>query len=78
MVILSSLPTAQNVYNYAATYQRGMVVNRDTVLLSTFLDITIDAHGGGSFSADNQLRHAGGRRQANHYLTRPERNPAMP
>lgn len=35
--ILAALPTAQNIYNYAATYRRGMVVARDTVLLSTFL-----------------------------------------
>jgi len=41
VVILSSLPTAQNVYNYAATYQRGMVVTRDTVLLSTFLALPL-------------------------------------
>lgn len=36
-VILSALPTAQNIYNYAATYQRGEVVARDSILLSTFL-----------------------------------------
>lgn len=37
VVILAALPTAQNVYNYAATYQRGMTIARDTILLSTFL-----------------------------------------
>lgn len=36
-VILAALPTAQNVYNYAATYQRGEIVARDTVFLTTFL-----------------------------------------
>ncbi|MHA2787998.1 AEC family transporter [Corynebacterium sp. S7] len=36
-VILAALPTAQNVYNYAATYQRGEVVARDTVFITTFL-----------------------------------------
>lgn len=36
-VILAALPTAQNVYNYAATYRRGEIVARDTILLSTFL-----------------------------------------
>ncbi|MDO4631052.1 MAG: AEC family transporter [Corynebacterium sp.] len=41
VAILSALPTAQNVYNYAATYQRGMVVTRDTVLLSTFLALPV-------------------------------------
>lgn len=35
-VILAALPTAQNVYNYAATYQRGMIMARDTVFLTTF------------------------------------------
>lgn len=36
-VIMAALPTAQNVYNYAATYQRGEVIARDTILLTTFL-----------------------------------------
>lgn len=36
-VILSALPTAQNVYNYAATYGRGETIARDTVFLTTFL-----------------------------------------
>ncbi|MGP6174824.1 AEC family transporter [Corynebacterium sp. A21] len=35
-VILSALPTAQNVYNYAATYRKGEVVARDSVFLTTF------------------------------------------
>lgn len=34
--ILAALPTAQNIYNYAATYERGTVIARDTVLLTTF------------------------------------------
>ncbi|APT84831.1 AEC family transporter [Corynebacterium aquilae] len=38
-VILAALPTAQNVYNYAATYQKGMVVARDTILLTTFISL---------------------------------------
>ncbi|MDO4929114.1 MAG: AEC family transporter [Corynebacterium sp.] len=37
VVILASLPAAQNVYNYAATYQKATVVARDTILLSTLL-----------------------------------------
>lgn len=40
-VILAALPTAQNVYNYAATYQRGTIVARDTVFLTTFLALPI-------------------------------------
>ena len=38
-LILSALPTAQNVYNYAATYQSGETVARDTVFLTTFLSL---------------------------------------
>lgn len=36
-VILATLPTAQNVYNYAATYRKGEILARDTVFLTTFL-----------------------------------------
>ncbi len=35
-VILAALPAAQNVYNDAASYQRGMIIARDTVFLTTF------------------------------------------
>lgn len=38
-VILCALPTAQNVFNYAATYQRGVTIARDTVFLTTFLSM---------------------------------------
>lgn len=38
-LILAALPTAQNVYNYAATYQVGQTVSRDTVFLTTFLSL---------------------------------------
>ncbi|WP_293770173.1 AEC family transporter [uncultured Corynebacterium sp.] len=34
--ILAALPTAQQVYNYAAAFQRGQTVARDTVFLTTF------------------------------------------
>ncbi|KQB87338.1 AEC family transporter [Corynebacterium lowii] len=40
-VILAALPTAQNVYNYAATFQKGTIVARDTVLLTTFASLPI-------------------------------------
>ncbi|MFI5505388.1 predicted permease [Corynebacterium kutscheri] len=39
VTILAALPTAQNIYNYAATYQRGEAVARNTVLLSTFCSL---------------------------------------
>lgn len=38
-VILAALPTAQNVYNYAATYRAGQTVARDTVFITTFLSL---------------------------------------
>ncbi len=38
-VILAALPTAQNVYNYAATYERGMIIARDSVFLTTFASL---------------------------------------
>ncbi len=39
--ILAALPTAQQVYNYAATFQRGTAVARDTVFLTTFLSLPV-------------------------------------
>jgi predicted permease len=33
--VLSALPAAQNVYNFAARYERGEIVARDAVLLTT-------------------------------------------
>ena len=38
-VALAALPTAQNVYNFAARYDRGVAIARDTVLLTTVLAI---------------------------------------
>lgn len=38
-LILAALPTAQNVYNYTATYRVGETVARDTVFLTTFLSL---------------------------------------
>ncbi|QJU55365.1 AEC family transporter [Herbiconiux sp. KACC 21604] len=35
VVALATLPTAQNIYNFASRYQRGIVIARDTVLLTT-------------------------------------------
>ncbi|MBC3186090.1 AEC family transporter [Corynebacterium sp. zg-331] len=40
-VILAALPTAQNVYNYAATFRKGTIVARDTVLLTTFASLPV-------------------------------------
>ncbi|MBD8585897.1 AEC family transporter [Frigoribacterium sp. CFBP 8766] len=34
-VVLAGLPSAQNVFNYAQRYQAGVVVARDTVLVTT-------------------------------------------
>lgn len=35
VVAVSTLPTAQNIYNFAARYERGEVVARDTILVTT-------------------------------------------
>lgn len=35
VVVLAALPSAQNVFNYAQRYDRGVVVARDTVLITT-------------------------------------------
>ena len=34
-VTLAALPTAQNVYNYAARFGRGEILARDTILVTT-------------------------------------------
>jgi malonate transporter len=39
--VLAALPTAQNVYNFAARYERGMVIARDAVLLSTVASVPV-------------------------------------
>ncbi|MDN4613303.1 AEC family transporter [Leifsonia sp. F6_8S_P_1B] len=38
-VALAALPTAQNVFNFAARYDRGVAVARDTVLLTTMFAV---------------------------------------
>ena len=40
-VALAALPTAQNVYNFAARYDRGMPVARDIVLLTTLFAVPV-------------------------------------
>jgi malonate transporter len=35
VVLLAALPTAQNVFNYAQRYDRGVALARDTVLITT-------------------------------------------
>ncbi|BDZ45293.1 AEC family transporter [Naasia aerilata] len=41
VVVLAALPSAQNVFNYAQRYDRGVVVARDTVLLTTVGSIPV-------------------------------------
>ena len=41
VVILAALPSAQNVYNFAATYGKGIVVARDTVFITTFTALPV-------------------------------------
>jgi malonate transporter len=38
---ISALPTAQNVYNFAARYDRATVVTRDVVLLTTIASVPV-------------------------------------
>jgi len=39
IVVLATLPSAQNVFNYAQRYDRGVIIARDTVLVTTVLCI---------------------------------------
>ncbi|RNE67278.1 AEC family transporter [Cryobacterium tepidiphilum] len=39
VVAVATLPTAQNIYNFAARYGRGEVVARDTILVTTVASI---------------------------------------
>ena len=41
VVLLAALPTAQNVFNYAQRYDRGVALARDTVLITTIGSIPI-------------------------------------
>ena len=41
VVVLAALPTAQNVFNYAQRYERGVIIARDTVLLTTVLCVPV-------------------------------------
>ena len=41
VVVTSALPTAQNVFVYAATFGRGTVLARDVILLSTVLSVPV-------------------------------------
>ncbi|MGL4305756.1 MAG: AEC family transporter [Mycobacteriaceae bacterium] len=38
-IVIATLPTAQNVFIYASRYQRGVVLARDTALISTLASI---------------------------------------
>lgn len=41
IVVLAALPSAQNVFNYAERYDRGVVVARDTVFITTVLCVPV-------------------------------------
>jgi malonate transporter and related proteins len=41
VTVLAALPTAQNVFNYAQRYGRGVVLARDTTLITTALSIVV-------------------------------------
>lgn len=40
-VVLAGLPAAQNVYTYAQRYARGVVIARDTVLITTLASVPL-------------------------------------
>ena len=41
VTVLAALPSAQNVFNYAQRYGRGVILARDTVLITTALSIVV-------------------------------------
>ena len=41
VVVLAALPTAQNIFNYAFRYDVGMVLARDTVLVTTIASLPV-------------------------------------
>jgi predicted permease len=41
VTVLAALPTAQNVFNYAQRYGRGVVLARDTVLITTAVSVVV-------------------------------------
>ena len=41
IVVLAALPSAQNVFNYAERYDRGVVLARDTVFITTLLCVPV-------------------------------------
>lgn len=41
VVILAALPAAQNVFNYAQRYERGEIIARDVVLITTVLCVPV-------------------------------------
>ena len=41
VVVLAALPAAQNVFNYAQRYERGVILARDVVLITTVLSIPV-------------------------------------
>ncbi len=38
-VVMAALPTAQNIFTYALRYRRGVLLTRDTILVSTLLSL---------------------------------------
>jgi predicted permease len=41
VVVLAALPAAQNVFNYAQRYGRGVVMARDIVLITTVASVPV-------------------------------------
>ncbi len=41
MTVLSALPTAQNIFVHATRYDRGVVLARDAIFLTTVLSVPV-------------------------------------
>ena len=41
VTVLAALPTGQNVFNYAQRYERGEILARDVVLITTLLSVPV-------------------------------------
>jgi predicted permease len=37
--VIAALPTAQNVFNFAVRYDRGVILARDTIFVTTLLSV---------------------------------------
>ena len=41
VTVIAALPTAQNVFNHAVRYDRGVLLARDTIFVSTLSSVPV-------------------------------------